>query len=254
MNVTGLPEDRDGSGDDPLDIFFRTLERRDHLSDEERAAFRRSFSSARTRAAGDTLVRAQVETDACTLLTAGMLARVMYQPDGKRHIVAVHVPGDFVDLHSLVLLRLDHDVVALTDASIMQIPHTALRKLTEVQPHLARMLWLLTMIDAATHRAWLARLGHSAAVRIALLFCELQRRYDVVGQASPAGFPLPLTQTDIGDMVGLTPIHVNRTLRKLREADLAIMRNGQVTIPDIAKLRDFCSFSDAYLYLEQRSR
>ena len=166
----------------------------------------------------------------------------------------MHLPGDFVDLHSLLLKRLDHDVVTLTDVRVALFPHAILRKLTETEPHLARMLWLLTVIDAAVHREWTARLGHSAAVRIAHLLCELQARMAVVGLAEPEGFAINLTQADLGDMTGLTPVHVNRTLRKLREANLAMVRDGYASIPDLNRLLDFAGFDPTYLYLEKRPR
>jgi len=188
------------------------------------------------------------------LLLDGLLARVFYMSEGKRQIVAMHLPGDFVDLHSLLLKRLDHDVVALSEVRVALVPHTVLRTLTETEPHLARMLWLLTVIDAAIHREWIGRLGHSAAVRIAHLLCELHARFAVVGLATPEGFAIDLTQADLGDMTGLTPVHINRTLRKLREANLAVMRDGYAAIPDLRHLQEFADFDPTYLYLENRPR
>ncbi len=101
---------------------------------------------------------------------------------------------------------------------------------------------------------WTARLGHSAAVRIAHLLCELHGRLSVIGRATPQGFALDLTQADLGDMTGLTPVHVNRTLRKLREAGLAIVRDGYASLPDIPRLYEFAGFDPTYLYLEQQPR
>jgi CRP-like cAMP-binding protein len=145
-------------------------------------------------------------------------------------------------------------VVALSDVRVALFPHSVLRRLTETEPHLARMLWLLTVIDAAVHREWTARLGHSAAVRIAHLLCELQMRLEAVDLATAEGFAIDLTQADLGDMTGLTPVHVNRTLRKLREANLAVVRDGYVSIPDRGRLRDFAGFDPTYLYLDKRPR
>ena len=237
-----------------LEALFRALERRDSLSERERAALAQAIAEVRIYAPNDTLVRAGATAEYSTLLISGLLGRAFYMSEGKRQIVAMHLPGDFVDLHSLLLKRLDHDVVALTDVRVALFPHAILRKLTETEPHLARMLWLLTVIDAAVHREWTARLGHSAAVRIAHLLCELQVRMAVVGLAEPEGFAIELTQADLGDMTGLTPVHVNRTLRKLREAKLAVVRDGYASIPDLNRLRDFAGFDPTYLYLEKRPR
>lgn len=237
-----------------VEMLIRALERRDTLSGRERDALISAIAEVRIHPPGDTLIRADVSAEYSTLLVDGLLGRVFYMSEGKRQIVALHVPGDFVDLHSLLLKRLDHDVVAMSEVRVALVAHNVLRKLTETEPHLARMLWLLTVIDAAVHREWIGRLGHSAAVRIAHLLCELQMRLIIVGLATAEGFPIDLTQADLGDMTGLTPVHVNRTLRKLREAGLAIVRDGFASIPDLRKLQDFAGFDPTYLYLENRPR
>ena len=235
-------------------MLIRSLERRDMLSERERDALVKAIAEVRVHPPGDTLIRAGASADHSTLLVDGLLGRVFYMSEGKRQIVAMHVPGDFVDLHSMLLKRLDHDVVAISEVRVALVPHAVLRRLTETEPHLARMLWLLTVIDAAIHREWIGRLGHSAAVRIAHLLCELQMRLAVVGLTTPEGFPFDLTQADLGDMTGLTPVHVNRTLRKLREAGLAVIRDGFASIPDLRHLQEFAGFDPTYLYLEHRPR
>jgi CRP-like cAMP-binding protein len=240
--------------DEAVASLIQVLEKRDQLSAVEKAALADALSGVRVHPEGDTLIRANRPTEFSTLLLEGMLGRAFYIAEGKRQIVAVHLEGDFVDLHSLLLKRLDHDVVALSDVKIALFPHAALRTISEQHPHLMRMLWLLTVIDAAVHREWISRLGHSAAVRVAQLLCELQARYATVGYVTDVGFSLPLTQIAIADMVGLTPVHLNRTLRKLRESGLAVVRDGFVSIPDLAKLRAFASFDPAYLYLDHAPR
>jgi len=235
-------------------MLIRALERRDTLSDREREALIKAIAEIRVHPPGDTLIRAGVSAEYSTLLVDGLLGRVFYMSEGKRQIVAMHVRGDFVDLHSMLLKRLDHDVIAMSEVRVALVPHAVLRTLTETEPHLARMLWLLTVIDAAIHREWIGRLGHSAAVRIAHLLCELQMRFAVVGLTTPEGFPFDLTQADLGDMTGLTPVHVNRTLRKLREAGLAVIRDGFASIPDLRHLQEFAGFDSTYLYLEHRPR
>lgn len=248
---------RKQTGDDDsiiVGMLIRALERRDTLSDREREALIKAIAEIRVHPPGDTLIRAGVSAEYSTLLVDGLLGRVFYMSEGKRQIVAMHVPGDFVDLHSMLLKRLDHDVIAMSEVRVALVPHAVLRTLTETEPHLARMLWLLTVIDAAIHREWIGRLGHSAAVRIAHLLCELQMRFAVVGLTTPEGFPFDLTQADLGDMTGLTPVHVNRTLRKLREAGLAVIRDGFASIPDLRHLQEFAGFDSTYLYLEHRPR
>ena len=247
------PVNEQDSGD-VVEVLVRTLSRRDRVSPEEHAALAAALGQVRVHPAGDVLVRAGAPVGNSTLLLDGLISREFQLPDGKRQIVALHVPGDFVDLHSLLLKKLDHDVVALSDVRVALFPHEGLRHITETRPHLTRMLWLLTTIDAAVHREWTARLGHPALIRVAQLLCELYERLTIVGGASEQGFPLQLTQADIADMTGLTAVHVNRTLRRLREAGLAIVRSGYASIPAADRLAAFCGFDPTYLYMHHQPR
>ena len=237
-----------------IEALIRALTRRDALAARERDALVAALGEVRAHPPGDVLARAHTPIESSTLLLSGMLGRVFHMAEGKRQIVALHVPGDFVDLHSLLLKELDHDIVALTDVRVALFPHAGLRRITETEPHLARLLWLLTVIDAAVHREWVGRLGHSAAVRVGQLLCELHCRLSIVGCATDEGFALDLTQMDIGDMTGLTSVHVNRTVRKLRESGLALIKSGYVSIPDLAKLRAFAQFDPTFLYLKPMPR
>ncbi len=129
-----------------------------------------------------------------SLLVRGLAARSQIL-DGSRQICAFHVPGDFVDLHSYLLNEMDHGVQAMSEAQLLQVPHAALRALTDSHPHLARLLWLMTLIDAATHRAWIASIGKRAgAERLAHLICEMFKRMEAVGLVEAHSFEFPVTQ------------------------------------------------------------
>ena len=231
--------------------LIRAIERRDILSQEERETLASVVSSVRTAPAGTVLVRAHAPVSESTLLLEGFVARQIDLRSGEREITALHLPGDFLDLHSLTLKQLDHDVVALTPVRIATAPHVRLRAVTETHPHLTRMLWFLTTVDAAIHRQWIAVKGQAAAGRVAHIICEIHMRLELVDLADEHGFGMPLTQIDLADMTGLTPVHVNRTLRKLREAKLLGFRDGRVTISDIQSLRAFAEFDPSYLYAKR---
>src|SRR5207237_5571131 len=114
---------------------------------------------------------------------------------GERQITELHVPGDFADLHSFTLKKLDHEVMTLTRCRIVLCPHERLQGITERFPHLTRVLWFHTNLDAAIHREWEVSLGRRDAVaRLANLFCEMQQRLALVGQADRRGFAVPFTQ------------------------------------------------------------
>lgn len=200
------------------------------------------------------ITRPRVPLDRSQLLVDGFVARQTELPNGRRQILAIHVPGDFLDLHGLLLKTLDHEVVALSPARLAEAPHSALRDVTAEHPHLSRLLWFSTMVDAAIHREWIASLGRTAAGRIAHLLCELQIRLEVVGRADQSEFALPLTQVDLADATALTPVHVNRTLRHLRENGIVDFRSGIVTIGDLQALRRVAGFDPGYLYLKQEPR
>ena len=189
------------------------------------------------------------------LLLDGLAARQKVVVDGRRQITALHIPGDFVDLHSFTLKRLDHDVVTMTACSFAVGPHEALREITETQPHLTRLLWLSTMMNAAAHREWLVSAGRRIAIaQIANLLCEMMVRSDIVGLARGSSYPLPITQDDVADICGLTPTHVNRTLRELRIKGAIDWQRAVVTIHDWNELRRIAAFDPAYLILDNEPR
>ena len=235
--------------------LFRKLERRDDLDEVERAALEGSVSRIVECPARTVIVRENVLLDTSNLLMAGHCCRYKDLPDGRRQILELQVPGDFVDLHSFPLKKLEHNIMSLTPVKIAYVPHARLKAITEAHPHLARMLWFSTMLDAAIHREWLLSLGRRSAIgRLAHLFSELLVRMEVAGLAEGDSYPLPITQIDVADSTGLTPVHVNRMLRELRDAGIMSFRDGRVTIDDLTKLHRLGSFDPAYLYLDKRPR
>jgi CRP-like cAMP-binding protein len=235
-------------------LLFK-LRARDVLSDEEAAILRDSVIEIRTLPPGKVIVRAGVELSECTLLFDGIVGRYKDLADGQRQIMEVHVTGDFLDLHSFLLKRLEHVVGSMTPVRMAIVPHDAVRRITETQPHLTRILWFSTLLDAAIHREKILSVGRRSAVaRLAHLFCELAVRLGIVGKADEKGYRLELTQTDLADVTGLTAIHVNRMLKKLRDGGLMTFRGSEVVIHDWEGLQRIAEFDPAYLYLERRPR
>jgi CRP-like cAMP-binding protein len=238
-----------------IERHLQKLRARDDISAEEESAIRASISEIRQIPADKTFIRAGGLLDHCSLLLDGIACRYKDLRDGGRQITELHVGGDFVDLHSFTLKRLDHNVMALTACTIAIAPHRNVAEITEKLPHLARAYWFATNLDAAIHREWEVSLGRRSAIaRVAHLFCELRIRLGLVGLAGPTGYDLPLTQTDIAECLGLTSVHVNRTLRELREKGLVEFRAGRVEIADVAGLERIAEFDPQYLYLERRPR
>jgi CRP-like cAMP-binding protein len=228
------------------------LRARDTVSPEEDQALRDSVAEIRALPADAIVIRAGQVLTFSVLLLEGIMCRYKDLSDGQRQITELHVPGDFADLHSFTLKRLDHNIMTITPCRIGIVPHIALERITEQYPHLTRLLWFTTNLDAAIHREWEVSLGRRTAVsRIAALFCEMKLRLELVGRTEGMSYDLDLTQTDLAECVGLTPIHVNRTLKELRERGLVLFKSGRVTIHDWEGLADVAEFDPAYLYLEK---
>jgi CRP-like cAMP-binding protein len=222
----------------------------DELSAHERAVLEGAVYDTRTYPAGHTLVRQGQPVDISTLLVEGLMTRHIDARDGRRHMVGVYVPGDFVDLHAYALKRLDHDIGALTNVRVAIVPHAALERIQASMPHLTRRLWFLTLLDGALHRQWVYRLSSlDARERVAHFLCETNARLLAVGISDGSSFPLPVTQVDIGEVCSITNVHVNRVLRQLREAGLCTFRSSVVQIHDLKGLAAAGQFQPDYLYL-----
>jgi CRP-like cAMP-binding protein len=238
-----------------IERLLMKLRARDRVGDDEAALLESSVTEVRSIPACRTLIRAGVALSECTLLIDGIVCRYRDLADGQRQIMELHVPGDFLDLHSFLLKRLEHNVAALTPVTIALVPHTAVRDITESNPHLARMLWFSTLLDAAIHREKILSIGRRSAMsRIAHLFCELYVRLGLVELVEGDSYRLPLTQADLADATGLTSVHVNRMLKRLRDDELLTFRGGVVVIHDWPGLQRAAEFDPTYLYLERQPR
>ena len=226
------------------------LRARDSVSPDEEQAIRDSIAEVRTFPADHNVIHPGQLLNHSLLLLDGIMCRHKDLSEGQRQITELHVSGDFADLHSFTLKRLDHSVMTMTPCRLAIVPHERLERITERLPHLTRLYWFTTNLDAAIHREWEVSLGRRTALsRIAALFCEMKLRFEVVEMTDGLSYDFNLTQTDLAECVGLTPIHVNRTLKELREAGLVQFRSGRVTIHDWEGLARVAEFDPAYLYL-----
>jgi CRP-like cAMP-binding protein len=201
-----------------------------------------------------TLIRQGEELQHSVLLIDGWLGRAVDMQAGTRVITALHVAGDFADLHGFTLKRLDHDVVPLSDCIVALVPHDRLTQLTIDLPHLARIYWFTTNVDAAVHRQWTVSLGRRNAIsRMAHLFCELFLRLEVAGKTAELGYDFPLTQDQLASCLGLTQVHVNRTLQALRRQGLIELQDRRLTILNLPELQTLAEFDPSYLYLDHQS-
>lgn len=233
-------------------LLENKLERRDTLSEDERQALRSLLVNVVVKPAGSDIVAQDVIIDRSSLIIDGFCARYRDLRDGRRQYTQVNLPGDFIDLHGFVLKRVDHGVRALTDCLIAEASHEHLRRVTEQYPHLTRLLWLETVVDAAMHREWLLALGRQEAFeRTALLVCEVYTRLEAVGLASDGVFRFPLIQAEIADLLGMSAVHVNRTLKAMRKAGWLQWNGGSIRILVWERLAEAAEFNPSYLRLEK---
>ncbi len=228
--------------------LLRTLERRDALTLTERSLLDEMTQRERSVPPGTDLVREGDTPRESCLMLSGLSARYNMVGDGKRQITAIHIAGDFVDLHSLLLARMDHSVTTLTDCRVAIVPHALLRRISESEPHLTRLLWMLTVIDAGMFRQSLvAAASLPARGQIARFLCEMYVRLSIVGLTLDHEFDLAINQSELGDVMGLSVVHVNRSLQALRREGLISWQGARVRILDWALLSAEAEFDDAYL-------
>ena len=238
-----------------IEAHLKKLRARDDISGEEERAIRDLVSQVISVPADRTFIRHGDELNHSTLLVEGWMARAKDLPSGDRQLAELHIAGDFTDLHSFTLKRLDHDIIALTPCRLALVPHERLKELTERFPHLARVYWFSTNMDAAIHREWTLSLGRRTALgRLAHLFSELNVRLGLVGLADNNSYDFPMTQIELAESLGLTSVHVNRTLQELRRMGLIELENRRLTILDLLGLHRVANFDPAYLYLDKRPR
>jgi CRP-like cAMP-binding protein len=188
-----------------------------------------------------------------SLILEGFAIRYNHSWEGRRQITAFHVAGDFADLHSFLLKKMDNGVAALTSCAVAQVAHADLKEITKQFPYLTRVLWLTTLIDGAVHRAWLTTLGRmEARERLAHFFCEVRDRLEPIGLVRDNTFELPITQEELGDAFGMSTVHVNRVLQELRAEGLISSRGRSLTINDAERLRQMGQYSPDYLHVDQK--
>lgn len=229
---------------------------RDDISPEEEQAIRAMCTDVREFPADRVVVRRAHQIKESLLLLDGWAARTKDLRDGGRQISELGFAGDFMDMHGFTLKRLDHNIVAITPCRFAVASHDRIRKTLEQHPHLARVYWTMTNVDAAIHREWTLSLGRRSALsRMAHLFCETLERLKIVDLAgSGVSYDFPLTQQELGECIGLTSVHVNRTLQALRRQGLIGVGNRRVTILDLPGLQAVGEFDPDYLYLDKQPR
>jgi CRP-like cAMP-binding protein len=228
------------------------LATRAHLDDGDRKALLALPCRVQTMEPAAYVVREGERPERSCLIISGFAYRHKVTVHGSRQIVSVHIPGDFIDLEGALLNISDHNVQALTRCELAFIPREAIQQLITTHPRVGMAMWIDTLIDGSIFREWVVNVGRrDARTRLAHLLCEVARRLEVAGLADEYRYELPMTQEQIADAVGLTPVHVNRVLKALSAEGLIKRERRFVGIPKWEALRQVAGFSETYLHLDQ---
>ncbi len=225
------------------------LEQYASLPGADRNLLDRMMDDIRTFKTRRDIIQIGETPDTVHLMVEGWSCRYSVVDDSRRQITALLIPGDFCDADIGMREEIDHSIGTLGEAKVAFISKDLMAEAGE-RPALKRALRLASLVDEGVLRAWIVNIGRRPAYdRVAHLICELQARLLKVGVGSGDRFELPLTQDDLADALGLTPVHINRVLRRLREENLMTLSNNTVTIYNLPELRRQSGFDDRYLRL-----
>lgn len=182
----------------------------------------------------------------------GFLQRYVARRDGSRQIHAFYVPNDAPSLETLNVDRLDSNLGAVVQSTVGIIPHAELHALIRSRPNILDLVWRETLVQGAMFREWLMRNSRlTADAAMAHLFCEIFVRSRSAGLIQDNSCEMPITQEMLADALGLTGVHVNRTLQSLRENGLVEHKSGRLFVYDFKRLADFADFDPSYLHLRK---
>jgi len=241
-----------GTNSSTLQPLVDKLAYRAALSPDDRAAILALPFTVRTMERAQFLVRErELATHSCVMLS-GYCVRSKTTATGYRQIVAIHMKGEAVDLQNALLTIADHSVQMLTSGKVAMIPREAVIQLTLDRPTIAHAMWIDTLVDGSIFREWITNVGRrDARTRVAHLLCEFAVRLRVAGLGEDTHYELPMTQEQLADATGLTPVHINRTLMALEKEGVIDRANPRsIGIGDWRKLAQVGEFDANYLHLQ----
>ena len=236
-----------------LEPMLRKLEYRQKLSDDDRAAVLALPHKIKRLENHEYVVREGDRAQFSCVILAGFAVRQKIVGNGHRQIVAIQMKGEIVDLQNSLLGIADHSVQMLTTGKIAMIPREEIERIAAERPAVAKAMWLDTLVDGSIFREWITNVGRrDARTRIAHLLCEFSLRLQLAGLGQQTNYELPMTQEQLADATGLTPVHVNRTIKALEREKLIERTSARSTyIGDWRSLADVGDFQSTYLHLRE---
>lgn len=220
------------------------------LSPDDREAVLRVQGEQRALKRHEDVVKAGDKPTATVVLLRGFLQRYVSRRDGSRQIHAFYIPTDAPSLESLQLDVMDNSLCAIVQSTVGIIPHGELHDLMRGRPQLLRLIWRASLVQGVMFREWLMRNSRLPAdAAMAHLFCEIFIRSKAAGLVENGSCEMPVTQEMLADALGLTGVHVNRTLRTLRDTGMVDHKGRMLLVLDFKRLAEFADFDPGYLHL-----
>ena len=237
----------------PLARLIEVLELRSPLSDEDRRAILALPYTLKSLAPGSYAVREGEVPSGCGVLVSGFAYRQKLTGDGGRQILSIHIPGEALDFQNIFLDVADHSVQMLTRGHVALVPRADIQRVARSSASIGHAILVSILVEASIFREWILNIGRrDAKSRLAHVLCELAVRLDAHGLADDMGYHLPMTQAELADALGLTPVHLNRVIRTLEVDGLIHRSKRDISFPDWDRMRDIADFNDRYLHLPKQ--
>jgi CRP-like cAMP-binding protein len=200
-------------------------------------------------APGEDFIRQGDKPTASAIVIDGMVGRYHTLRTGQRQYLSVHIAGDWPDAQGLFLQRMDHSVCAIGRATLYVVPHQDILRSLRERPSVGIAIWRETLIDAAIFREAITNNGARPGVqRLAHFFAEIYDRAKAVGLVQADACALPLSQTQLGELLGMSIASVNRHLQTLRKTRAAEWKGGRLTVKNWERLAALGDFDGQYLH------
>jgi len=232
------------------ETMLRKLKQHSRLDIADETAIRHLSCQLRELADGEDFIHQGDEPRSSAVVLSGTLARYHTLKGGRRQYLSLHIKGDWPDAQGLFLDRMDHSVCAMENSAVCSIPHSELIKLFRDRPTLGFAIWRETLIDAAIFREAITNNGSRAGIRrLAHFFAEIYFRSDSIGLVNENICRLPLTQTQLGELLGMSIITVHRHLQTIRKSRVADLKGGNLIVRNWNKLAAMGDFDPQYLHM-----
>jgi CRP-like cAMP-binding protein len=237
----------------PLALLLDVLELRSPLSEDDCKAILALPYTLKSLAPGSYAVREGEVPSGCGVLVSGFAYRQKLTGDGGRQILSIHIPGEALDFQNIFLNVADHSVQMLTRGHVALVPRADIQRIARSSASIGHAILVSILVEASIFREWILNVGRrDAKSRLAHVLCELAVRLDAHGLADDMGYHLPMTQAELADALGLTPVHLNRVIRSLEVDGLINRSKRDVSFPDWERMRDIADFNDRYLHLARQ--